>query len=513
MLFNSWEFLIFFPIVLGLFYVLPHSYRWKMLLFASCVFYMAFIPYYILILFTTIVVDYAAGILIHRSEGRRKDLYLYGSIVVTCLILFFFKYFDFVALNVNWLSHAWGGTFAMSPLGLILPIGLSFHTFQSLSYVIEVYRGKQKPEYHFGIYSLYVMFFPQLVAGPIERPQNMLFQFHKKISFNPTTFRSGLMLLAWGLFKKVVIADRLAAYVNPVFANPDAYGSVSVALAVIFFYFQIYCDFSGYSDIAIGSARMLGFDLMKNFNLPFLSKSLSEFWKRWHISLSTWLRDYVYEPLAIQWRYWGYGGLSAALIVTFLISGVWHGAKWTFVAWGLMHGVMLVVELLWGRIFKAKKKKAPSQIADLLRMLRTFVLVSLSYVFFRANDMEQAYQIFHKLFVFSHATPGMTFIEPTFSVVPVKVLFHAENFMQLINQLTSSDWLLTIPSVGKLYFAFGLIALLLLVEKMHAVGTLTRYLQRVPSYGRLLVYQAFVLVLVAYGIWFTGHTSFIYFQF
>ncbi|QFY41384.1 MBOAT family protein [Candidatus Methylospira mobilis] len=492
MLFNSWEFLIFFPLVVVLFYCLPDRHRWKLLLFSSCLFYMAFIPYYILILFATIVVDYFAGIQIERSTGRTRVFYLFASIVTTCMILFFFKYFDFVARNVSWISNVWGIGITMNPLGLVLPIGLSFHTFQSLSYVIEVYRGKQKPEYHFGIYSLYVMFFPQLVAGPIERPQNMLHQFRRSVRFDSERFRSGSMLLAWGLFKKVVIADQLATYVNPVFQNPDNFDAASIAIAVFFFYFQIYCDFSGYSDIALGTARMLSYDLMRNFNLPFLSRTMSEFWKRWHISLSTWLRDYIYEPLALNWRDRGLIGISFALIVTFSISGVWHGAEWTFIVWGLSHGVVLTLELGASRIFKARNRIFPPVIGDKLAMLRTFFLVSLSYVFFRASNIDDALLILQKL------CGGLAVLPWSLD----RILYHDIGDYKIIGH-TRNEFI----------FSIVLIATLITLEKIHSENLLTPALKSLPRYARTLIYQAFILFMVAYGTWFTKHSSFIYFQF
>lgn len=286
MLFNSFQFLLFFPIVTLIYFLLPHKYRWFHLLVASCVFYMFFIPAYILILFITIFIDYFAGIWIEKSTNQgKKKTYLILSIISTCLFLFIFKYFNFFTDNFNGIAQLIHWNYSLKTMAIILPIGLSFHTFQSLSYVIEVYNGNQKAEKHFGIYSLYVMFYPQLVAGPIERPQNLLHQFYEKHEFDYVRVSNGLKLMAWGLFKKVVIADRLSVFVNQVYNNPYDYKGLSLVVATIFFTFQIYCDFSGYSDIAIGSAQVMGFKLMDNFNRPYFSKSISEFWKRWHISL------------------------------------------------------------------------------------------------------------------------------------------------------------------------------------------------------------------------------------
>jgi alginate O-acetyltransferase complex protein AlgI len=325
MIFNSLEFLLFFPIVSVLYFLLPHKFRWLLLLLASCYFYMAFIPIYILILFFTIIVDYYAGILIENAEVKRKKTYLLLSIFVNIGTLMIFKYYNFFIDNINESFSLLNSSISLPVLSLILPIGLSFHTFQALSYTIEVYRGNQKAERHFGIYALYVMFYPQLVAGPIERPQNILHQFHEKKHFSSEFLMSGLRLMLWGFFKKVVIADRLSVYVNGVFDNADEYGSLNLIIAAVFFSIEIYCDFSGYSDIAIGSAKVMGFDLMTNFNRPYLSKNIKEFWSRWHISLSTWFRDYVYIPL---------GGNRGSkfmkyrnVFIVFVLSGFWHGCK------------------------------------------------------------------------------------------------------------------------------------------------------------------------------------------
>lgn len=300
MLFNSIEYLLFFPIVCALFFLLPHKVRWFHLLVASCIFYMYFIPVYILILFLTIIVDYIAGIMIEQAVGRRRKWFLVMSIFANVGILVVFKYYNFLTENFNALFHITHLPLTIPYMDIILPIGLSFHTFQAMSYTIEVYRGNQTAERHFGVYALYVMFFPQLVAGPIERPQNVLHQFHEKHTLKYENVAVGVRLILWGMIKKVVIADRLSMVVDSVFNAPYGHSGVMAGIAAIFFSFQIFCDFSAYSDIAIGSARVMGFKLMTNFNKPYHSRSISEFWKRWHISLSTWFRDYLYIPLGGQ---------------------------------------------------------------------------------------------------------------------------------------------------------------------------------------------------------------------
>src|SRR3989344_5166299 len=348
MLFNSLQFLIFFPVVTVLYFLITQRYRWVLLLAASVVFYMAFIPIYVLILIITIIIDYCAGIWIEQSTGRNRKVFLVISIVSTCLVLFIFKYFNFFNANLSALAQFLHWNYPIPILNIILPIGLSFHTFQSLSYVIEVYRGKQKAEYNFGIYALYVMFYPQLVAGPIERPQNLLHQFYEKHDFNYRRVTDGLKLMLWGLFKKIVIADRLAVFVNQVYNNPTGFEGISLITATVFFAFQIYCDFSGYSDIGIGAAQVMSFKLMDNFKRPYFSKSISEFWKRWHISLSTWFRDYFYFSIGgnrVSIPRWYFN-----LFATFLLSGFWHGANWTFIFWGALHGFYLIFGIMASKI-------------------------------------------------------------------------------------------------------------------------------------------------------------------
>src|SRR5581483_11830895 len=297
MLFNSAPFLIFFPLVTAVYFLLPQRYRAWWLLAASCYFYMCFKAIYIFILAFTIAVDYSAGILIENATGTRRRLYLLMSIFANAGVLAGFKYFNFLNDNFRSLSAVLGFHYPIPDLGILLPIGLSFHTFQSLSYTIEVYRGCQKAERKPHLLAVYVMFYPQLVAGPIERPQNLIHQFYEKHEFSYRNVSDGLKLMLWGMFKKVVIADRLAMLTQPVFSQPHHYHGLSFWVCMFFFLFQVYCDFSGYSDIALGAAQVMGFKLMVNFNRPFSSRSLAEFWTRWHISLSSWLRDYFYIPL------------------------------------------------------------------------------------------------------------------------------------------------------------------------------------------------------------------------
>ena len=404
MLFNSIEFLLFFPLVTFLFYVMPHRFRWIHLLLASSFFYMSFVPQYILILLATIVIDFIAAIWIEKISIRRKKLLLIISIISTCLVLFIFKYFDFFNENMILLGKKWHFHYQAEVANFILPIGLSFHTFQSLSYVIEVYRGKQKAEKHFGIYSLYVMFYPQLVTGPIERPQNLLKQLKEKISLHYSNISKGLRLILFGFFIKMVIADNLAKYVDQIYLDPNAYNSLSILIGLLFYSFQIYCDFYGYSLIAVGCAKTLGYDLMDNFKRPYLAINFTEFWQRWHISLSTWFRDYVYFPLGgnkVKWMRWAYN-----ILIVFLLSGLWHGARWNFVLWGLAHALIYLTEHIFNKLFWFKRTMPEliTVVIQNIKRIKTFLLVSLVWVFFRSQNMEQISNIFTSLFKNYHTT-------------------------------------------------------------------------------------------------------------
>ncbi|MGZ4117206.1 MAG: MBOAT family O-acyltransferase [Bacteroidia bacterium] len=325
------------------------------------------------------------------------------SIVANVGVLAVFKYYNFLDENITGLAHVFGLNIHIPYLGILLPIGLSFHTFQAMSYTIEIYRGNYTAERHFGIYALYVMFFPQLVAGPIERPQNMLHQFHEKKIFSYENAANGLNLIAWGMFKKVVIADRLSEYVNAVYGNVPHYNTIPVLIATVFFIFQIYCDFSGYSDIAIGLGKMMGYDLMQNFDRPLISKSVTEFWRRWHISLSSWFRDYLFSPIVFNRKNWGNFALVYATFITFILCGLWHGAKWTFVIFGTLQACLLSYEMLTQRIRKKIAKKIPALIYQSVCLALTFAFMCFSMIFFRAESLTQAKAIVHKIFQFNFA--------------------------------------------------------------------------------------------------------------
>jgi D-alanyl-lipoteichoic acid acyltransferase DltB (MBOAT superfamily) len=449
MLFNSLQFLIFFPLVVTVYFAIDHKYRWAWLLAASCCFYMAFIPVYILILLFTVTIDYAAGILIEKQTGQRRKLALLLSILANVGVLGFFKYCNFFIGNAGHMAGLLHLSWHPGALSILLPIGLSFHTFQSMSYTIEVYRGRQKAERHFGILALYVLFFPQLVAGPIERPYNLLPQFRVPVQFDYDRVTSGLRLMAWGYFKKVVIADHLSMFVNGVYGNPTAYKGMPLILATYLFAFQIFCDFSGYSDIAIGAARVMGIRLMNNFNRPYIARSIPDFWHRWHISLSTWFRDYLYIPL---------GGSRVAmprlylnLMIVFLISGLWHGASWTFAVWGALHGLFMLSSRAFAPFTKGVaawfEKRGLTGAYHLAQIFVTFNLVSFAWIFFRAGSVSDAWYIASHLLSFKTGLSlygiGLGIEQVAIGVVFIGVLEAVHLFQ---NKHWISQWFLSKPA-------------------------------------------------------------------
>jgi alginate O-acetyltransferase complex protein AlgI len=492
-LFNSLPFLIFFPAVTLVYFVLPHKARWLLLLLASCFFYAFFKPIYILILAGTIIVDYFAAILIASApDATRRRAWLLASITANVGVLVFFKYFNFLNATLAQMAKAVHVPYDIPFFRILLPIGLSFHIFQSLSYTIEVYRGAQKPERHFGIYALYVMFYPQLVAGPIERPQNLLHQFHARHYFQSARVASGLQLMLWGFFKKVVVADRLATFVNPVYDHPEGFPGISFLFATFCFAFQIYCDFSGYSDVALGSARVMGFDLMKNFDRPYFSKSVSEFWKRWHISLSTWFKDYVYIPLGgnrVSRSRW-----YLNLLITFALSGLWHGANWTYVVWGLLNGCYLISELAIARRYpgfleQPTGHEVKRHVWRAAKVALTFTLTCIAWMFFRSSTTSRA------LYMLVHTGDRLTSVTHDLrdhGFVKANILFFQDKY----------DFVL----------AFSGLAVLLLFEWLERQNSPAHMLSGAPAWFRWSLRYAAISAILLFGA-FNHAQQFIYFQF
>lgn len=391
--FNSFQFLLFYPIVAILNFVVPRKYRWIPLLIASYYFYLSWNAKLLFLIVFTTAVSFASGILIEKKP-KQKTLWMVISVIASLSVLFFFKYYNFVVGTI-------GGLFGADlTLQLVLPVGISFYTFQTLSYSIDVYRGNIKAEHNFFYYALFVSFFPQLVAGPIERPNNLLPQLYEEHKFNWDDLYLGSKRMLAGFFKKIVVADMAAQYVDAVYNNPGKTGGLAIIVATVLFAVQIYCDFSGYTDIAIGCARVMGYRLMQNFNRPYSAENIRDFWTRWHISLTTWFKDYLYIPLGGNRK--GRSRQILNLFIVFLVSGLWHGAEWTFILWGLIHGIYRIV----GDLTHKKREELYSRIGvdtsnKIVRKLRTaitFILVCFAWIFFRANNTTELLIILKKLF-------------------------------------------------------------------------------------------------------------------
>jgi alginate O-acetyltransferase complex protein AlgI len=492
MLFNSIEFLIFFPVVVTLYFLTPFNRRWIILLLASYYFYASWKPAYTIILMVSTLVDYFSSRAMGRfsdDEKEKRKPFLYISLLTNLGILLLFKYYNFFNESVAGIAEAMNMAYAMPAFELLLPMGISFYTFQTMSYSIDVYNGRIKPERHLGIFALFVTFFPQLVAGPIERAGNLLSQLHASHSFDYDRIVAGLRRMAWGFFKKIMIADNLALMVNEVYNNPTEYEGITFILATIFFAFQIYCDFSGYSDIAIGASQVMGFRLMENFRRPYFSKSISEFWGRWHISLSTWFRDYLYIPLGgnrvVKWR-WYYN-----LFITFLVSGLWHGANWTFVVWGALHGFYLVFAIV-----TAKQRNVLANRLGLtqnptlykwVQVFTVFVLVCFSWVFFRANSITDAF------YILQHSFTGLGNIGQVFAAVNLEhILFMEQGFKVFLASVLS----------------------IILMETVHLIqrnGSVSQLIMQRSAFIRWGIYYLAIIAVLLFGQF--GSQEFIYFQF
>ncbi|WP_263834163.1 MBOAT family O-acyltransferase [Salinibacter sp.] len=495
MLFNSIDFLIFFPVVVGVYFALPARLRWMLLLAASYFFYAWWKFDYLFLILTSTLVDYVSGRMMGRYDTRaRRRPWLLLSLCTNLGILGGFKYFNFISGSLQTALSSFGLTYDALMIDVVLPVGISFYTFQTLAYSIDVYRGEQQPEKHLGIFALYVSFFPQLVAGPIERSQNLLPQFKTTHTFEHERVRDGLILMAWGFFKKLVVADRLALYVDEIYNAPGEASGAQLLVATYFFAFQIYCDFSGYSDIAIGAAQVMGYDLMENFRRPYFSKSVGEFWKRWHISLSSWFKDYLYIPLGgnrVGKWHWYFN-----LFVVFLISGLWHGAAWTFVVWGALHGGYLIAgivtkpwrEKLWvfaDRWLQTRKKYTTLGFSSIdvstfrrwTSVLVTFHLVLLAWIFFRANTVTEAFYILEHIFSGKYTMYNLT------------------------GDLDRYEFLIALVSI----------AVMELVHLMERKVNMRSFLSNRPMWLRYPAYLALVISILMFGQF--GAQEFIYFQF
>ncbi len=399
--FNSVEFLIFFPIAMLLNFVVPTKFRLIPLLALSYYFYMSWNPELVFLILFTTSVSYVSGIIVEKTESSAKrKLWLAISIIASLSVLFFFKYYNFLAGGVSAMFSIFGANTDFTIEGLVLPVGISFYTFQTLSYSIDVYRGNIPAERNFLYYALFVSFFPQLVAGPIERPENLLPQLKAEHKINRSDLSIGAKRAVSGFFKKVVVADIAGTYVNGVFNNPESATGASVIIASMLFAVQIYCDFSGYTDIAIGCGRMMGYRLMQNFDRPYCATNIKDFWSRWHISLTSWFKDYLYIPLGGNRK--GKTRMYVNLFIVFLVSGLWHGADMTFVIWGVLHGIYRVFGALTSkrrdRLYEKAGLCVTSKPVLAFRRVVTFLLVCFAWIFFRANNIGELGVLLSKLF-------------------------------------------------------------------------------------------------------------------
>ena len=485
MLFNSFHYLVFLPLITLAFFIIPPRFRWALLLAGSYYFYMCWKPEYALLILFCTVINYFGAILIHREGNKTKRKWILAvDLILSFGVLVVYKYLGFFTDTINSLLGFLKVGASVPSLELLLPVGISFFTFQTLSYTIDVYRGQTKVEPHFGIFALYVSFFPQLVAGPIERSDNLLPQFRKLQRFDPERLTSGLRWILWGLFKKVVIADRLAPIVDAVYNNLQSHNSYALIIATVAFAFQIFCDFSGYSDIAVGSARILGFDLMQNFDRPYFSKSTGEFWRRWHISLSSWFRDYLYIPLGGSRK--GKARYYFNTVFTNAVSGLWHGADWSFVVWGIINGVYVALGRALGgvkkgfcRVLRLDRAKTLHKI---IQVLITFSLICFSWIFFRANNMSDAIYVVKNI------------IPQSFSLSAV---------IAGISGITGKFHALS---------AFGAVAVMELVHFFQRNQNPVRKFFDRHSFARFICYLFLLAAILMFGV--TGNeTAFIYFQF
>lgn len=483
MLPNSFNFLLFFAATVVVYYMLPHRWRWVLLLLASYYFYSTFDPQYLLLLATMTVVAYGFAIAVARPIGQSaKRLILTTGVLTELSALLVFKYFDFlmgslgpVLENLNIVRDA----VALPRLDLILAVGLSFYTFSCISYLVDAYRGTVEPERHFGKLAVYIAFFPKLLAGPIERAPAFLSQLATPVTLDRIGIITGVQMIVWGLFKKVVIADRLAVFVDAGFTNPAFQSPINVLVAVYFYAFQIYCDFSGYSDIAIGAALIFGFRLMENFRRPYMARSVPEFWnKRWHLSLMRWFRDYLYIPL---------GGNRVSklrqhinVMIVFLVSGLWHGANWTFVVWGGLNGLYQVIHT----VIEAPRKwisirvRLPRDLTTLMSVFLTFHLVGIAWVFFRASSIDNALAVLKRIWM---------------------------SLPQLPMLIENYNW------SGEFYLSLGLIIFLLGVEMLDEKKPVSQRLAEGPAIVRWAFYYAVGFSLLVIGMW--GTQGFVYMNF
>ncbi len=498
MIFNSIQFLIFFPIVFMVYFLLPAKIRYMWLLISSYYFYMCWNPKYIFLILFSTVITYLSGLSMEAVRkksfsGETQKHYLNACVAVSfllnLLILFYFKYFEFAVATINRIIGAAGVRISVPAYDVMLPVGISFYIFQALGYTIDVYRGEIHGEKNFFRYALFVSFFPQLVAGPIERSKNLLNQVDKPTYFEAEHARHGLLTMAYGLFMKVVVADRLAGIINPIYSDWNSQSGMSIMAATILFAFQIYCDFEGYSQLAIGSAQVLGFHINQNFKTPYLCTSIRDFWQRWHISLTSWFRDYLYIPLGgnRKGKLRKYGNT----MIVFLVSGLWHGAGWHFVAWGGVNGIYNIVQDLTDsvrqKVYQILKIDTTAFFWKCFCGFVTFFFIDISWLFFRADGIGQSVSMLRK--IWNELNPWY---------------FFSDEFYNLFG--TAKDVAVTL-------FSLFIIAL---IDVFRRRGfDLRGYLLEQQIIYRWVFYFAVIFIIMLWGAYGSGYeqTQFIYFQF
>lgn len=490
MLFHSISFFLFFPLAVLFFYAVPQRFRYLWLLGCSYYFYMCWNAKYAILLAASTLITYFSGLLLGRlKQERTRKLCVAGSFVLNLSILFFFKYFEFAIQTCNRVFERIGIDAVTPAFDVMLPVGISFYILQALSYTVDVYRGDTRAEKNVLKYALYVSFFPQLVAGPIERSTNLLHQIGEVHRFDYERVKNGLLVMLWGYFQKLVIADRIALYVDKVYSDYHTYGGVYLVLAAVLFSFQIYCDFSGYSTIAIGAARVMGFRLMENFHCPFLYQNTSALWKKWHISLTSWFRDYLYIPLGGNRK--GKARSYLNIMIVFLTSGLWHGASWNFIIWGGLNGLFQVIgditRSLREQIVRLLHLKPDSLGHKLLRVTITFSLFTFAMIFFRAPDVTTAFGI----------------IRSIATVHNLWVIMDGSLFMAGLDGL----------EFGVLFL--GLAVLLFVDICRYKRISVSGLLSKQALWFRWSVYLTVTAMVAVFGIWGTAYqdAAFIYFQF
>ena len=494
MYFNSLTYLMFLPVVLLLFYSTRKTYQWIILLLSSILFY-SFLkaPHLLIALFFVTISTYIFGIKIHTSNKRKYFLFFLGVIVnLTILIgiryLGYFVELLYAGLFKNVINKS------VYENNIFLSIGVSFYVFQAISYLIDVYIGIEEPERHIGYFALYMCFFAKLLQGPIERSNELLPQFKTEKIFSISNINAGIFLFTWGIFKKVVIADRISLFVDTVYGDVHSYGGLQLVLATYYYSIQIYCDFSGYTDMALGSARMFGINLTQNFNNPYLSTSIADFWRRWHITLSRWILDYIFKPLQMQFRQYGNFGTSLALLGTFLVCGAWHGLSWGFILWGFIHGLYMGISIYYKNIQKYIYQKThfeKSKFKNYWQIFFTFNIVSFSWIFFRSNSLSDAYYVITHLF--------------------------SNTFEQLLNIFTNEGFIdIIVFGRSRKEFLVALMGIGIIVgvhafKKMKNYRYVDDFLGKTPYWAKMSIYYSLLLIVIMF--FYDRQETFIYFKF